>query len=62
LVNFFDPAALAKEVCDLLDDPAERSRLGANARSFARANYDLKRVCLPRQLQWVEQLAGQKSL
>ena len=62
LVDFFDPAALAAEVCGLLDNPTERARLGANAREFARANYDLKQVCLPRQLQWVQQLAGQKSL
>lgn len=56
LVNFFDVSGLTKEVCDLLDNPAARERLGANARSFARANYDLKTVCLPRQLDWVEKL------
>ena len=58
LVDFFDVAGLANEVCALLNDPAARQRLGANARAFAQANYDLKRVCLPRQLQWVESLAG----
>jgi glycosyltransferase involved in cell wall biosynthesis len=56
LVNFFDVPGLADEVCALLDDPAERHRLGANARAFARANYDLQTVCLPRQLAWVEGL------
>lgn len=56
LVNFFDVAGLTNEVCALLDDPAARQRLGANARAFAQANYDLKTVCLPRQLQWVEGL------
>lgn len=58
LVNFFDVAGLANEVCALLDDPAARARLGANARAFAQANYDLKTVCLPRQLVWVHALAG----
>ncbi|PHV07849.1 glycosyl transferase [Janthinobacterium sp. BJB412] len=58
LVDFFAPAALVEETCALLDDPAERARLGANARAFARANYDLHEVCLPRQLAWVRQLAG----
>ncbi len=58
LVDFFDVPGLANEVCALLDDPAARQRLGANARAFAQATYDLKTVCLPRQLQWVQGLAG----
>ena len=56
LVNFFDPAALAQSVCELLNNPEERTRLGANARVFAQANYDLQTVCLPKQLEWVAQL------
>lgn len=60
LVSFFDAAALSGEVCALLDDPAARERLGANARAFAQANYDLKTICLPRQLQWVEELAAMR--
>ena len=56
LVNFFDVTRLSNEVCALLDDPILRSKLGINARFFAQANYDLKTVCLPRQLQWVESL------
>ena len=57
LVDFFDVPGLANEVCARLDDPAARARLGANARAFAQANYDLKAVCLPKQLQWVQGLA-----
>lgn len=57
LVNFFNVTGLTDEVCALLDDPTARQRLGANARAFAQANYDLKTVCLPRQLAWVEGLA-----
>ena len=57
LVNFFDGKAMCDEVCRLLDAPDERSRLGENARTFARANYDLKTICLPRQLAWVKNLA-----
>jgi glycosyltransferase involved in cell wall biosynthesis len=56
LVNFFDQVALADKVCNLLADPTARQRLGENARTFAQANYDLKAVCLPRQLEWVEGL------
>lgn len=58
LVNFFDTKGLANEVCALLDDPIARQRLGQNARTFAQANYDLKTVCLPRQLEWVEGLVA----
>jgi glycosyltransferase involved in cell wall biosynthesis len=56
LVNFFEASALAQSVCELLNNSAERKRLGANARAFAQANYDLQTVCLPKQLAWVEQL------
>jgi len=61
LVDFFDVPGLANEVCMLLDDPVARIRLAANARAFAQANYDLKTVCLPRQLAWVAGLAGKGS-
>lgn len=56
LVDFFDVPAVADEVCRLLEDPAERVRLGTAAREFALTHYDLKRVCLPRQLEWVASL------
>jgi len=56
LVDFFDASALATSACELLSNAEERKRLGANARAFAQANYDLQSVCLPRQLAWVEQL------
>lgn len=56
LVNFFDQKKLVQEVCDLLDKPKERKRLGANARKFAQENYDLKSICLPAQIKWVESL------
>ena len=56
LVDFFDASALARSVCELLSHPEERKRLGANARAFAEANYDLQTVCLPKQLAWVERL------
>jgi glycosyltransferase involved in cell wall biosynthesis len=56
LVNFFDTYSLTHEICTLLDNPAERYRLGANARQFAQETYDLQTVCLPKQLAWVESL------
>ncbi len=53
LVDFFDPATLARQVIALCDDPAERARLGAQARAFAVENYDLETRCLPGQINWV---------
>jgi len=56
LISFFDPAGLTHNVCELLDQPEERERLGANARAFAQQHYDLQKVCLPQQLAWVNGL------
>ena len=61
LVNFFDVSALVEKVCDLLNDPQARARLGACARLFVQTNYDLKSVCLPLQLSWVKRLAGKEQ-
>lgn len=58
LVDFFNPHALASAISDLLDDPSARQRLGQAARAFAIAHYDLHRHCLPRQLEWVQQLTA----
>ena len=61
LIDFFDVSALVNEVCGLLDNPHQRQRLGVQAREFARQNYDLNSVCLPRQIAWVENL-GKKPI
>ncbi|PJE31137.1 GDP-mannose-dependent alpha-(1-2)-phosphatidylinositol mannosyltransferase [Pseudooceanicola marinus] len=58
LVDFFDPDALTAEICALLDDRAARERLGRAARAHILENYDLGRICLPRQIDWVERLAA----
>jgi glycosyltransferase involved in cell wall biosynthesis len=57
LVDFFDHVELARTVSEVLANPSMREVLGKNARAFACAHYDLQTVCLPRQLQWVEQWA-----
>ncbi len=56
LVDFFDHRALADEVTRLVASPADRQRLGARARELAQERFDLRRVCLPRQLEWVQSL------
>ena len=58
LVDFFQPQALAQQVIDLCQDPAERARLGAQARAFAVQHYDLHTHCLPQQVAWVHRLAA----
>ena len=58
LVDFFDRDALVDEVCALLDDAAMRRRLGQAARKLVVSRYDLKKICLPGQLQWVHDLAA----
>ena len=58
LANFFDRATLLELICQLLDDPGQRQRLGAAARDSARSRYDLLAHCLPSQLQWLESVAG----
>ncbi len=58
LVDFFDGAALVEQVCRLMDDPALRARLGQAARAHVTAHYDLRRICLPQQLDWIERLAA----
>ncbi len=56
LVDFFDARALAGEIAALLDDPERRRALGERARQFVQRHYDLRRVCLPGQIAWVERL------
>ncbi|MGQ0750827.1 MAG: glycosyltransferase family 4 protein [Betaproteobacteria bacterium] len=56
LVDFFDAAALAETVVDALARPAHFAPLRSAAREGAIARYDLRTICLPRQIQLIEQL------
>jgi len=58
LVDFFDQTALVDRVCELSEDRALASRLGAAARQHMIERYDLRTRCLPRQLDWVARVAG----
>lgn len=57
LVDFFQSEGLAAEVISLLNDPTTRKRLGIAARKTIQDRYDLREVCLPRQIDWVTKLA-----
>ena len=48
LVDFFDPAALAQQVVEVLANPATHASLGQHARERVVAQYDLRSRCLPR--------------
>jgi glycosyltransferase involved in cell wall biosynthesis len=58
LVPFFDPEAIARGVLGVLADPAGHAHLGEAARRRVVQRYDLRTVCLPRQLEMVERLAA----
>ena len=57
-VDFFDSAALAKTVIEVLAQPAAYAHLRTAARATAVARYDLATVCLPQQLQLIDRLAA----
>ena len=57
LVDFFDRTALVAQVCRLMEDEGLRDRLGQAARALVQARYDLRRICLPQQIDWIGRLA-----
>ncbi|MCC2635241.1 MAG: glycosyl transferase, group 1, partial [Ramlibacter sp.] len=53
LVDFFDPAAMARRVADVLARPEAHQALRTQARQTVLERYDLKTVCLPRTLDFL---------
>lgn len=58
LVDFFSPEQIAAAVTRVLEHPDGFPSLRQRARQTIVENYDLKTVCLPRQVQLVETLAA----
>lgn len=56
LFDFFDGAALADRVTEVLQDPARFDAMAAEATRRARRDHDLETVCKPRQLAWLASL------
>ena len=56
IVDFFDVQGMADRVVDCLENPGHYNHLRTRAREIAIERYDLKRVCLPRQMQLVENI------
>ncbi len=58
LFDFFDVQGLQQRVCEVLENPARHRALGAQARQHVIDHYDLRRRCLPMQLDYVMESAG----
>ena len=56
LVDFFDVEGLSKTVIDVLNNPDKYKALKKEARKTIIKEYDLKKVCLPKQIKLVESL------
>jgi glycosyltransferase involved in cell wall biosynthesis len=56
LVDFFNPKSLSSAVIKLLEDPSTRLKLRSEARKTVVEKYDLKKVCLPRLINLIENL------
>jgi glycosyltransferase involved in cell wall biosynthesis len=48
LVDFFDPKAIAQQVCEVLARPKDHQALRLAARAHVVRHYDYQKVCLPR--------------
>ncbi|MEM6588657.1 MAG: glycosyltransferase family 4 protein [Pseudomonadota bacterium] len=57
LVDFFDIDGIVERVSALLEDEDRRITLGQAARTQMVEHYDLRSICLPRQMDWVKNLA-----
>lgn len=61
LVDFFSPGEVAAAVVRALEKPEEMLPMRAAARRFAREHYDLHRVCLPKHLALVDEVAAGRT-
>jgi glycosyltransferase involved in cell wall biosynthesis len=58
LVDFFDIDGLARQICEVLQNPAATLEMRRNARRFVVEQYDLKSICLPGHLALIQRLTG----
>lgn len=58
LTGFFDQADIAERISALLENKELRAELSVNARQTIVENYDLKRICLPKQLEWIQSVVN----
>ncbi|TPG60292.1 glycosyltransferase [Roseomonas nepalensis] len=60
LTDLYDAPALARRLAEALADPARHAPLREAARRTVEKRFDLKRVCLPRQVAVIDALAARK--
>ena len=53
LTDFFDSNLLSENISNLAEDSMQRKEFSIAARNLAIEKYDLKKICLPQQIQWV---------
>lgn len=58
LVDFFSTESLVAAVCGVFEHPSRMSHLGIAARKTIVSRFDLKTVCLPRQIEIIESIVG----
>ena len=58
LVDFFDPSALAVRVAETIATRTDLTTIRMAARATVLENYDLKRLCLPRMLDYLGYQGG----
>jgi glycosyltransferase involved in cell wall biosynthesis len=56
LTGFFDEAAWIRRCCDLLDARQDLQEVRRNARTTVLERYDLRSVCLPQQMDFLQKL------
>ncbi len=62
LVDFFSPQQIAEQVVQTLELPGDFALLRQRARQTIIDRYDLKRICLPQHLAYIDELAGQVTI
>jgi glycosyltransferase involved in cell wall biosynthesis len=58
LVDFFNPKDIAEQVVQALESPGDFSAIRQRARQTILERYDLKRICLPQHLAYINELAA----
>jgi glycosyltransferase involved in cell wall biosynthesis len=61
LVDFFDTKALSHAVIDVLANPARYAAMSEAARRTIVQSYDLRRVCLPKWMSFIDTVTGLKT-